>query len=587
MQPPLLPDKLFSIIDQFAIISITDPQGIITYANEKFCAISGYTRQELIGQSHSIVRHRDTPNALFKELWQSITNHSMFHQIIKNRAKDGSDYYVDTYIFPITDETGVITAYLSLRYDVTTMQLAKQQLLDSKRKKEQMLQTFSHELLTPLNAINGLIDVLYLKEKHPEKRSLIQTTQNATKHLHNMLDDIIHLAHSTSNRPSPTFSTINLEEEIKQCAKQFLLEANKKAITFTLFIDPELMATLSTDKNHLYKILSHLISNAIKFTPTNGRVHINAVKQNQHAHISVEDSGIGINASDLKTIFEPFEQIQMDTTREHEGIGNGLSLAKELASQLDADIDVTSAEEQGSTFTFKLPLKEYVALSQQNISMPFSVLKNDYENTHIKVFERYLTALDQTLHTVNYVHESKGVLIVPPNTYSHEELELLCLQHLRIVALQQDPRVSYSNKLLQQREFFILNLPFSLSSMLSLQTDIEKLDALVLLVEPSKLGQKRLETTLSSYNQCRILHDSTILTGVKEKVLALYLPTEYFKENKALIEAFLAEQSRQYGHQCRLYLFGSDPIVDETIEINFLQTPLIDSELIESVIQFF
>lgn len=90
-----------NIIDQSTIISKTTPAGIITYVNQKFCEISGYSYEELIGQPHNIVRHPDTPKFVFKELWSTIKNKQSWHDILKNKRKDGTPYWVDAYIHPI------------------------------------------------------------------------------------------------------------------------------------------------------------------------------------------------------------------------------------------------------------------------------------------------------------------------------------------------------------------------------------------------------------------------------------------------------------------------------------------------------
>jgi PAS domain S-box-containing protein len=106
-------------INKSALVSKTDKKGIITYTNDAFCKISGYSKEELIGKPHNIVRHPDTPKEIFEEMWNTIQNKKIFKGIIKNKRKDGSSYYVDSLIMPILDENGEIQEYLSLRHDIT------------------------------------------------------------------------------------------------------------------------------------------------------------------------------------------------------------------------------------------------------------------------------------------------------------------------------------------------------------------------------------------------------------------------------------------------------------------------------------
>lgn len=115
------------VLDESCLISVTDKKGFITYVNDKFCEVSQYSREELIGQNHNIVRHPDMPKSVFKELWATIGKGEMFKGNIKNRCKDGSHYWVDAYITPIIGENGKPESYIGIRYDITDFMKAKDQ----------------------------------------------------------------------------------------------------------------------------------------------------------------------------------------------------------------------------------------------------------------------------------------------------------------------------------------------------------------------------------------------------------------------------------------------------------------------------
>ncbi len=106
-------------IDHSTIVSMTDKDGIITYANDAFCKISGYTREELIGQNHNIIRHPDNPGKLYKNMWKILFRKEPWHSVIKNMSKEGKSYYVDTTITPILDKDGKLKKFLALRYNIT------------------------------------------------------------------------------------------------------------------------------------------------------------------------------------------------------------------------------------------------------------------------------------------------------------------------------------------------------------------------------------------------------------------------------------------------------------------------------------
>ena len=108
-------------IDENTIVSKTDTRGVITYANEQFIAISGYTKNELLGKPHNIVRHPDNPASFFQEMWETLKDGRPWKGIVKNRSKNGSSYYVKTVIMPLLDENERIQEYIAIRYDVSEL----------------------------------------------------------------------------------------------------------------------------------------------------------------------------------------------------------------------------------------------------------------------------------------------------------------------------------------------------------------------------------------------------------------------------------------------------------------------------------
>ncbi len=112
-------DEYKNAVDRSSIVSKTDRKGRITYANDAFCTISGYTREELIGKSHNIVRHEEMPKEVFQAMWKTILSGEAWHGVVKNKAKDGSPYWVDVTINPILDHKGNIEEFIAIRSDIT------------------------------------------------------------------------------------------------------------------------------------------------------------------------------------------------------------------------------------------------------------------------------------------------------------------------------------------------------------------------------------------------------------------------------------------------------------------------------------
>lgn len=123
-----------AILDQFAIVSETDTRGIITYANSKFCEVSGYSLEELVGKPHNIIRHPDMPKAAFKELWDTIKAGKVWQGEVKNRRKDGSHYWVLATVGPLLDAEGYPYRYVSMRIDITRLKDLETQLLQERNR---------------------------------------------------------------------------------------------------------------------------------------------------------------------------------------------------------------------------------------------------------------------------------------------------------------------------------------------------------------------------------------------------------------------------------------------------------------------
>lgn len=115
-------------VDLSNIVSKTNPKGVITYVNDKFCEISGYTRDELIGKPHNIIRHPDMPREAFKKLWDTIKAKKSWQGVVTNMKKDGGQYIVDTTVIPILDIDGDVVEYIAIRHDITELEETKQQL---------------------------------------------------------------------------------------------------------------------------------------------------------------------------------------------------------------------------------------------------------------------------------------------------------------------------------------------------------------------------------------------------------------------------------------------------------------------------
>ena len=341
-----------------SIVSKTDPQGNIIYVNEMFCDVSGYSKEELLGNKHSIIRHPDMSDEFFQSLWKTIFKKKTFRALVKNRAKDGTSYYVDTVISPILDLNDNITEFIATRYDVTELVNAKESASLAEKAKSNFLSNMSHELRTPLNAIIGFDRSALQKSDDDAIRKSLELSLESSYSLLNALDEILNITKLESGTLEIVASDFKPLEKIEALLKKFENEIQKKKIDFLVDLNFDENDNLLGDWLNISTIIFNLVSNAVKFTNEKGTIDIYAAFENQIFTFRIKDNGVGIDPKCLERIFVPFKQADNSSTRSHDGLGLGLSTAKQIAELMSGSIGVESELTKGSTFTLCIPLSK-------------------------------------------------------------------------------------------------------------------------------------------------------------------------------------------------------------------------------------
>ena len=349
-------------VDVSAIVSKTNKYGVITYVNEEFERVSQYSREELIGQNHNIIRHPDMPNEIFKDLWRTIKAKKIWKGQIKNRAKDGSSYYVATTIVPISNTNDEIEEFLAIRLDISEIVEARIQAEKADLSKSTFLANMSHEIRTPLNAIIGFSNILSgSKNLNVEELKHAQIIESSANSLLVIINDILDVSKIESGNFQINMTNIDLGVIVEQVVELFSKRVTQKNIKFIFNIDNKIPMCLKTDGIRIRQVISNLLSNAIKFTQNYGTIYLNISTleledKKTTIRFEVIDTGIGIPQKQLDTIFKPFIQVDSQINRKYEGTGLGLSICNHIVESLNSKIFVESVEGKGSRFWFDLSL---------------------------------------------------------------------------------------------------------------------------------------------------------------------------------------------------------------------------------------
>jgi PAS domain S-box-containing protein len=385
-------------LDESAIVSKTDPYGVITYVNERFCKVSGYSRDELIGKAHNIVRHPDVDEDVFKTLWSHIRNGKVFKAQIKNRKKDGSAYFVDTTIVPITDTGGMITEFLAIRYDVTALVEAKEVAYAAEKSKDEFLSNMSHEIRTPMNAILGFVEILNKRIDDPKLSRYLDIVHKSSQNLLTIINDILDFSKISHGKLQLEEHEFNPIAELEHCISLFSAGMSEKKIRYLTFIDPMMPRTFIGDSVKMKQIISNVLSNACKFTKPSGTVKVKAYYDRSKGALvcSINDTGVGMSPEVCDRVFKPFEQADGSTTRQYGGTGLGLAICKQLVERMNGHIQLVSKENVGSTFTITIPVKvsshEYDELLQG-----VRVYLHSAEKGMMRLLKHYLIAFGAEL----------------------------------------------------------------------------------------------------------------------------------------------------------------------------------------------
>ncbi len=240
------------------------------------------------------------------------------------------------------------------------LKVAKQAADDANQAKGDFLAYTSHEIRTPLNAIIGFSDVLLTSQLNPTQQDYSRRIKNAGTRLLTLINDLLDLSKIEAGKLNIEYADFELRQTLDEVVQEQAVKAREKQMTLELTIDDDVPDALVGDSLRLRQIVLNLIGNAIKFTPTQGKVTTRALVVGRdgdkpRVRFSVTDTGIGIPPEKVGALFQRYAQADASTARNYGGTGLGLSICKSLVELMEGSIGVTSESGKGSVFSFELP----------------------------------------------------------------------------------------------------------------------------------------------------------------------------------------------------------------------------------------
>jgi two-component system CheB/CheR fusion protein len=332
-------------LDQSAIVAATDVTGVIRYVNDKFCEISEYSREELIGQDHRLINSGHHPKAFIRDLWRTIASGKVWRGDICNRARSGRLYWVDTTIVPFLDDRGKPYQYVAIRYDISDRKRAEQRLVDqaSLARLGEMAAVVAHEVRNPLAGLRGALQILSqrLQDERSERGIILEMIKRLDG-LNDRVNDMLRYAKPRS----PQLTRVPLRTLLENTAD--LARRDPAMAGLAIAVEGKDLAAHG-DPEMLREVFLNLIMNAGQAMEGRGTVRV-LIEGGKAAVVRIADAGPGMSEELLGRIFEPF------FTTKRAGTGLGLAIVRRLLELQDGSVDVQSTSPAGTTVRVTLPL---------------------------------------------------------------------------------------------------------------------------------------------------------------------------------------------------------------------------------------
>jgi two-component system, sensor histidine kinase and response regulator len=346
-------------------VIITDLDGIIEFVNPAFEITTGYTKEEAIGHGINILKSGAMPASYYEQLWKTILRGEKWDGDVINRRKDGQHYNAHHTIASFPDEKGNIKGFVGIQMDITEQYHAREELLKAKetaevatKAKSDFLANMSHEIRTPMSAIIGMSHLLNQTRLDSRQQDYLGKIDVSARSLLDIINDILDFSKIEAGMLELEQIDFRLDTVLEKLANIVSILAEEKRLDVFFSTEPELPEILVGDPLRLGQVLLNLVNNAIKFTEK-GQIVLQVTWSGESKpgkscclKFTIQDTGIGMSTEQAKTLFAPFTQADISSTRTYGGTGLGLAICSQLVQLMGGEISVESTPGKGSIFSF-------------------------------------------------------------------------------------------------------------------------------------------------------------------------------------------------------------------------------------------
>jgi PAS domain S-box-containing protein len=345
-------------------IIITDPNGIVLYANKAIEEFTGFPREEILNKKAGHLWGRNMPREFYDNLWKTIKeDKKKFSAEILNKKQNGQEYTAELHIAPVLGTSGEIKFFIGIERDITKFK-------EIEREKTEIISLASHQLRTPLSVINWYIELLMGKESNGQLSSeqllYLEEINKANKRMTDLVSSLLNVSRLELGTFSVEPKSTNLIEIIKESLEDLKLKVQEKTLEVKEDYDSQI-SNLNIDPKLTKIIIDNIVSNAIKYSSQNGHLEIKVLfgkkfTGNSEKDISndvliiISDTGCGIPKGQQGRVFDKLFRADNAVAQDAEGNGLGLYIVKTILDKTNGKIWFQSEEKKGSTFFITIPI---------------------------------------------------------------------------------------------------------------------------------------------------------------------------------------------------------------------------------------